>query len=65
MKKILFGLLGSLFIAISLFFDILYLNLISFGYTFSKYVYFISRRVECLIIIPGIILNLLALKKKG
>ena len=65
MKKIIFGILGSLFIAISLFFDILYLNLISFGYTFLKYVYFISRRVECQIIIPGIILMILALKKKG
>lgn len=44
---------------------IIYLNLLSFGYNFIDYVKFISRRLECLIVIPSIILMLSILLTKG
>lgn len=65
MKKVLFTFLGIIFVAISLFFAFLYLNLFTFGYNMQKYVYFISSRIECLLFIPGILLLFLAIKKKG
>ncbi len=44
---------------------IIYLNLLSLGYNFLDYVKFISRRVECLNAIVGIILMLIILLTKG
>ncbi len=65
MKKILLVIIGVLFLSISIFFSILYLNLFTFGYNTQKYVYFISSRIECLIGIVGVLLIILGLKKKG
>jgi len=64
MKKILFIILGIFFISISCFFSLLYLNLLTFGYTFLNYVYFISSKAECMIILPGILLLILGLRKE-
>lgn len=44
---------------------IIYLNLLSLGYNFYEYVKFISRRLECLNAIVGIILMLIILFTKG
>lgn len=44
---------------------IIYLNLLSLGYNFLEYVKFISRRIECLNAIIGIILMLIILLTKG
>lgn len=65
MKKITLLLIGILFLSISIFFSLLYLNLFTFGYNTQKYVYFISSRIECLIGIVGILLIIIVLKKKG
>ena len=65
MKKVVCFVLGVILVSISLFFDILYLNLFTFGYNMQKYVYFISSRVECLLFIPGIFCFIIFLKKKG
>ena len=65
MKKIILLGIGILFLAISLFFMILYLNLLTLGYSFFDYVHFINSRIECLIFYIGIILVIIGLKKKG
>lgn len=65
MKKIILLGLGILFLSISLFFMILYLNLFTLGYSFFDYVHFINSRIECLIFYVGIILIIIGLKKKG
>ena len=65
MKKIILLGIGILFLAISLFFMILYLNLLTLGYSFFDYVHFINSRIECLIFYIGIILVIVGLKKKG
>ncbi len=65
MKKIILLGIGILFLAISLFFMILYLNLFTLGYSFFDYVHFINSRIECLIFYIGIILVIVGLKKKG
>ena len=44
---------------------IIYLNLFSLGYNFLEYVKFISRRIECLNAVIGIILMLIILFTKG
>lgn len=55
-----FGLtvIGSVFI-------ISYLNLLTIGYNFMEYVNFISRRIECLYAVIGIILIVVAIFKPG
>ena len=65
MKKYFLLILGILFLSISIFFAILYLNLLTFGYNIRKYVYFISSRLECLIGLLGLLIVVVALKKKG
>lgn len=44
---------------------IIYLNLMSLGYNFSEYVKFISRRIECLNAIVGILLMFIIIFTKG
>ena len=55
--------LAILFCSIGLFFNVLYLNLFTIGYTFLEYVYFIIRRVECNCFFIGLLLLLLKIKK--
>ena len=57
--------LAILFCSIGLFFNVLYLNLFTIGYTFLEYVYFIIRRVECNCFLVGLLLLLISMKKKG
>lgn len=44
---------------------IIYLNLISIGYNFFEYVKYITRRIECLNFIFGIILMIISMISKG
>ena len=44
---------------------IIYLNLLSLGYNFFEYVKFISRRIECLNALIGIILMSIIIFTKG
>ena len=62
MRKYIFFLIGIILISLSITFQILYLNLFSIGYSFFDYLLFISKRMECLIIIPGIVILFLILK---
>ena len=65
MTYLLIYLLEILLSSIGLFFDCLYLNLLTIGYTLGDFVYFIIRRLECNCLIIGIMLLLLVIKKKG
>lgn len=56
MKKLLLNILGIILIINSAIYIISYLNLLNIGYKFSEYVYFIIRKIECIILIPGIII---------
>lgn len=44
---------------------IIYLNLLSVGYSFFDYLSFIFKRVDCLIYILGLIIICLTVYKKG
>jgi hypothetical protein len=45
---------------------IIYLNLLTIGYSFKEYIYFISRRFECLLALIGfIIINMTIFIKGG
>lgn len=62
--RLIFLLLGTFLIGLSITFTIIYLNLLKLGYTFLEYVNFIIRRWECLIIIIGILLVHFSLRKE-
>lgn len=64
--RILFFLIGFGLTIIGLVFMILYMNLMTVGYSFSEYVNFIIRRAEVLLAVIGfIILNLSIFIKGG
>ena len=48
--------------SISLMFIIIYLNLIKMNYTFIEYIKYIFTHLECLMLIPGIIMIYISLK---
>lgn len=54
MKKLILNILGLSIIIISSVYIISYLNLLNIGYKFIEYVYFITRKIECIIIVLGI-----------
>jgi hypothetical protein len=62
-NKIFLLLLGIILISYSLFFIIVYLNIMNMGYSFFGYLLFICKRIECLLIIPGILLIIYILRK--
>ena len=56
MVKVILFILGVFLCSFGLLFDLLYLNLLSMGYSFLEYVKFIISRVECNALFIGIIL---------
>lgn len=62
MIRVLFFVLGILFASLGMMFCILYLNLLTMGYSFLNLVYFIIRRGECLLFFFGIFLLILSWK---
>lgn len=65
MMRIFFFLVGFALMVLGLSFNILYLNLLTIGYSFSFYVHFITRRIECYYTLIGFMLIVLTLIKKG
>lgn len=63
MFKIIIYLLGVFFTSIGIFFTIIYLNLLTLGYSFSDFVKFISRKLEFWFILIGIILIMISLER--
>jgi hypothetical protein len=61
--KTLLNILGILLTTIGTIYIISYLNLLTIGYNFTYYVYFIIRRIECLIVLLGI--SILIINNKG
>lgn len=64
MNKLFFILIGFLLTLTGIIYIISYLNLIPIGYNFFEYVNFIIRRIECLYAVIGIIIILIAIKKR-
>ena len=65
MTRLFFFLIGFGLTIIGFIYIISYLNLLSVGYNFSYYVKFITRRVECLNAIIGIVIMALSIRKVG
>lgn len=63
--RIFFFLLGFGLMVIGSMYVILYLNLITIGYSFFEYVNFIIRRLECLFLIIGLIILTLSIYLPG
>lgn len=63
--RIFFFLLGFGLMVIGSMYIILYLNLITIGYSFMEYVNFIIRRIECLFLIIGFLMLTLAIYLPG
>jgi len=56
MNKYILNIISYIFIIIGLVYIISYLNLLDIGYNFIEYVYFIIRRLECILFLIGIII---------
>ena len=65
MIKVILFILGVFLCSFGLLFDLLYLNLLSMGYSFLEYVKFIISRVECNSLPIGIIILLFLLGGKN
>lgn len=57
-------LLGLSLMVIGFTFMIIYLNLLSFGYSIGEYLVYIMTRIECIIVIVGLIMVILSLFRK-
>ncbi len=64
MYRILWFFLGMILCSIGLSFWILYLNLLTMGYSFWNFVYFISSRIECYLVLVGVVLMIISWKGK-
>lgn len=62
--KIFLILLGIILISYSLFFIIIYLNLLNMGYNIYEYIKYIFTNIECLFIFVGILIIYLTLRRK-
>ena len=63
MFHLLLYILGIILTSLGLFFIIIYLNLLTIGYSFLDFVKFISRRVEVWLLLIGIICIVLSLER--
>ena len=63
MTRVGIFIIGILLTSIGLMFLILYINLLTMGYSFSEFVNFIIRRKECWLIVVGIGLILLSFER--
>ena len=61
--KIFLLIMGILLSSISMFFIVLYLNLLNMGYDFTEYIIFIFSRVECYLIFIGVLFLYLVFRK--
>lgn len=64
MNRLIMFILGVLLTSIGNMFLLIYLNLLTMGYSFLEYVNFIIRRYECYFSVIGLILIIIALKGK-
>ena len=62
--RIIIFLLGILFTVIGFISLILYLNLLSFGYSFLEYVNFIIRKFECISLFIGLIIIWISIPRR-
>jgi len=62
--RIIIFLLGILFIVTGMISIILYLNLLSFGYSFLEYVNFIIRKFECISLFIGLIIIWISITRR-
>lgn len=65
LARIFFFLVGFGLTVIGFVYSISYLNLLSLGYNFFDYVHFISRRIECIYALIGMILISLSIFLPG
>ncbi len=63
MFRILLYIIGVILTSLGLFFIIIYLNLLTMGYSFSFFVKFISRRLETWLILIGILCIAISLER--
>ncbi len=58
-------LIGFIFMIIGFAYFIIYINLLSFGYTIYEYLEYCISRYECLLLVIGFIIILITVFRKG
>lgn len=64
MFRLLLFLFGFILMTIGFVFDIIYLNLLTFGYSFLEYLGYIFTHIECLYTLIGLFIILVVFKEK-
>ena len=65
MYKFLISLLGFMLMVVGFFYIIIYINLLSFGYSLTEYFSYLISRYECWFLLIGLILIIISLVRKG
>lgn len=63
--KIFFFLIGFILMTIGFSYIIIYINLLTFGYSLSEFLIYIVSRYECYLVLIGLLIILLTLFRKG
>lgn len=63
--RIILFLIGFIFMVIGFSYLIVYINLLSFGYTISEYINYCITRYECWLLVIGFIITFIMLLGKG
>ena len=63
-SRVFLFLFGFILMSIGFMYMIIYLNLLSFGYSLGEYLVYIFTQVECLFVIVGFIIVLFSLFRK-
>jgi hypothetical protein len=63
--RVFFFLVGFGLMVIGFMYIIMYTNLMTIGYSFSEYLYFISGQIECLLALIGLVIISLTIFVKG
>lgn len=63
-SKIFFAVFGFFLMIIGFYYLIIYINLLSFGYTLDEYFSYLVTRYECWTLIIGIIIEIIIIFKK-
>ena len=62
--KILLIFLGYILMTIGITYIIIYINLLTFGYTIKEYIIFLLTRYECYLLPIGLIIEIFCLKSR-
>ncbi len=65
LKRFICYLVGCIFMTIGLSFIIVYINLLTFGFSFIEYFKYICTRYECYLFLIGLVISIITLLRRN